>query len=379
MSLDSDDLPDDDSIFSSGLLKRVAAIDPSDQDVSTLETHVRDLSAFLTALTNHVETRRARYATELEALASQIDALKSSSSAQLESLLEQQESEAQSIISDQTAELSKLSARTENVEKNCELWGKLSVQIENVKSDLEASDLELQRDRVMAEQRELAILQAIQRQEIQLQESFAASELEMKVTASQAELTELAATERQQRQQHAIFIADCRQVQENLVKIHANVKRQLESELQRRDHAFAAHLKIIQAQLEREQHACENETIATKSAVENLGQLKRATAKKCAQQLQAATASITELSELLDQQQQSEAADQTGARASIEKTDALNRENIALQEKLATLEAQLARIREQEAMASNFLQRARTPTKPAASEKGTEQMHASFE
>jgi hypothetical protein len=182
------------------------------------------------------------------------------------------------------------------------------------------------------------------------------------------ELAQLATEERQLRQQHEIVIADCRQSQAGVAAIRASALRKLREETARRDQALASQLALAKAQLERERHRWESEEAAANAAAENLSKVKRATAKSCAERLEAAQTQITKLSAVLAAQQSGEAEDDAAARASIAKTEALARENATLAQRVKAFKEELAALKSQATAAASFLSSARTPTKKDATD-----------
>jgi hypothetical protein len=353
MSLLAEDLGDDDS--------PQTPIPTLDEETASLGVQVAELHQVLDSMGQTSEDQKARYADELAALSAEIENTKSSSAANLQAVLDAQESELESLKAKQAAELAQITARARNAESNCEYLGKLSGEIDNARIELEESDLNLQITRVKGEQAELALVQSSQLQEQRIQEEILVQVLEMRLEAAHAELMDVEAVERKQCRDHEAVVVDCYHAQMNLETIHTAVMRRLESGGKRRDAAFDVQVGALRTQLKREKEELETEMKAAKGAIEKVEELKAVTDRKYTQQLEEAMGSISELSELLENQQENEKEDEIAFRASVEKRDALIREKVVLAGRLAGLETELAKLKQQAAMASTALQETRTP------------------
>jgi chromosome segregation ATPase len=358
------------------LREPIPPVDPTDPDISALEKQVSDLTAYLEALTSHTEARQRHYSADLERLSAEVEAAKSDAAAKSEALLADQERVVQNLISEQMAELNALTSHTQKVDHNCGNWSKIFSEIANVESELEEADVQLQLTRAHSKQEELTLERDSMAKEHALREAALAAALELRVEAVTNELTQLAAEERHLRQQHEIVLADARRSLEGIITIHASGLRKLREGIARQNQALASRLSLAKAQLERERRCVEMEEAAFNASIDSLSKAKRATVKRYTEQLEAGQGQITKLSEVLAAQQSGEAEDEAATRASITKTDALTRENAALEQKVKALEEELAVRRTQVRTATRVLSGARSPTKKEASD---DSLHASLE
>jgi hypothetical protein len=353
----SEFLDDDDELFQSFNLKKLDATDAATQEVAELEAQVSELGNFLQTLRQHCEDRKSRYSQYLSDLTGQIEKAKTVSATQYERLLGNQAAELASLVAQQRDEINELLARRAGFDASCEEWSRLTAEIDSVRAAIEESQLETQITRVKQEERELSASRANRVTETQADQSAKAHVLETRLEIVREEVNQLSALQRQQTQQYDIIAQECLSAQETIQRIHSGLLQTLQEEAKKRDATFASHLEVVRKQLEQEQQRLEGDAKVGSAMIEDLHQLRRATRRRFSDQIQAAVTDIKDIEDLLKQEPWP-ASEVEAELSSVAKTQSIERENGALAQRVKRLEAELAEIQAQTALAKSTLKQA---------------------
>jgi hypothetical protein len=358
MDLDLSEL-DTDDITDSPVFKSIHSFNAAElrqKDTPELDRQVAALTAFLDSMSNHSAQRERRNTTELEDLKIQIEDTKRSADLSHRQLLQTQEAEIAGIISGYQTELESLKHGTTTITDSCSNWRQLSSDLIGLKTDVEASATATATQRIANDQSQSELLRRNDADERRTQRNLRMENTESRIQNLGSAVLDLSISQRLAKQAHRHSVSECLQSQTLLGQVQNSIRSEIEKEGILRDRLYRAHLDSVHRLLEAEQRQFNNVAGAVQAGIDDVAAIRRATSKRCAQQLRSAQRDIAQIEGGVKGRQLTGSVGSAGTVGMFEA-------NGQLRERVAQLQAEIERVKGQSAVAAAALKRPRTPKK----------------